>query len=60
MYLRIRKVHGSTIIWVERFMTYSVLFDQGKIFAVYGYDEVHCIRNKTNFSGYVKGKETFV
>lgn len=22
MYLRIRKVHGSTIIWVERFMTY--------------------------------------
>ncbi|RGL14158.1 glycoside hydrolase family 43 protein [Bacteroides uniformis] len=35
----------------------SVLFDQGKIFAVYGYDEVHCIEIKPDFSGYVEGSD---
>ena len=35
----------------------SVLFDQGKIFAVYGYDEVYCIEIKPDFSGYVEGSD---
>lgn len=35
----------------------SVLFDQGKIFTVYGYDEVHCIEIKPDFSGYVEGSD---
>ena len=35
----------------------SVLFDQGKIFAVYGYAEVHCIEIKPDFSGYVEGSD---
>lgn len=35
----------------------SVLFDEGKIYAVYGYDEVHCIEIKPDFSGYVEGSD---
>ena len=35
----------------------SVLFDNGKIYAVYGYDEVHCIEIKPDFSGYVEGSD---
>lgn len=31
----------------------SVLFDNGKIYAVYGYDEVHSIEIKPDLSGYV-------
>lgn len=35
----------------------SVLFDNGKIYAVYGYDEVHCIEIKPDFSGYVEDSD---
>ena len=35
----------------------SVLFDNGKIYAVYGYDEVHSIEIKPDLSGYVEGSD---
>ncbi len=35
----------------------SVLFDNGHIYAIYGYDEVHCIEIKPDFSGYVEGSD---
>lgn len=39
----------------------SVLFDDnGKIYAVYGYDEVKIIEMKPDFSGYVEGSEKVI
>lgn len=39
----------------------SVLFDDnGKIYAVYKYDEVHLIEIKPDFSGYVEGSERLI
>lgn len=39
----------------------SVLFDDdGKIYAVYKYDEVHLIEIKPDFSGYVEGSERVI
>lgn len=39
----------------------SVLFDDnGKIYAVYGYDEVKMIEIKSDFSGYVEGSERVI
>lgn len=35
----------------------SVLFDNKKIYAIYGYDEVRCVEIKPDFSGYVKGSD---
>lgn len=35
----------------------SVLFDNGRIYAIYGYDEVHCIEIKPDFSGYVDNSD---
>lgn len=35
----------------------SVLYDNGKIWAIYGYDEVHAIEIKPDFSGYVDGSD---
>ncbi len=35
----------------------SVLFDNGRIYAIHGYDEVHCIEIKPDFSGYVDGSD---
>lgn len=35
----------------------SVLFDNGRIYAIYGYDEVHCIEIKPDFSGYVENSD---
>ncbi len=35
----------------------SVLFDGGRMYAIYGYDEVHCIEIKPDLSGYVEGSD---
>lgn len=35
----------------------SVLFDNGKIYAIYGYDEVHCVEIKPDLSGFVEGSD---
>lgn len=35
----------------------SVLFEGDKIYAIYGYDEVHCMEIKPDFSGFVEGSD---
>lgn len=38
----------------------SVLFDDGHIYAIYGYDQVMCIEIKPDFSGYVEGSSRVI
>ena len=38
----------------------GVLFDGDKIYAVHGYDEVHLIEIKPDFSGYVEGSDRII
>ncbi|SDZ73112.1 Beta-xylosidase [Arachidicoccus rhizosphaerae] len=38
----------------------GVLFDGDKIYAVYGYDEVHLIEIKSDLSGYVEGSDKVI
>lgn len=38
----------------------GVLFDDDKIYAVHGYDEVHLIEIKPDFSGYVEGSDRVI
>ncbi len=38
----------------------SILFDEGHIYAIYGYDEVKIQEIKSDFSGYVEGSERVI
>jgi xylan 1,4-beta-xylosidase len=38
----------------------SVIFENGRIYAVHGYDEVHVTEIKSDFSGYVEGSDRVI
>ena len=41
----------------KKFIPTKRHFDNGKIYAIYGYDEVHCVEIKPDLSGFVEGSD---